>query len=125
VRVQGEHGGRTRREVLTFGTTAAQLLPLRDWLVAEGVTLVGMESTGVFLQAGLLRARRCCGVLAVECPAPEEGPDPPVVAADSLQVQVWTHPLLARWSVDVNVRSASALTRSLSGDSQVTGYGAA
>lgn len=24
------------------------LLALRDWLVAEGVTLVGMESTGVY-----------------------------------------------------------------------------
>ena len=56
VRVQGDHGRRTRREVRTFGTTTAQLLALRDWLVAEGVTLVGpvtatlvgMESTGVF-----------------------------------------------------------------------------
>jgi len=34
--------------VRTFGTTTGQLLALRDWLVAEGVTLVGMESTGVF-----------------------------------------------------------------------------
>jgi transposase len=48
VRVQGDHGRRTRREVRTFGTTTGQLLALRDWLVAEGVTLVGMESTGVF-----------------------------------------------------------------------------
>jgi len=48
VRVQGEHGRKTSREVRTFGTTTGQLLVLRDWLVAEGVTLVGMESTGVF-----------------------------------------------------------------------------
>jgi transposase len=48
VRVQGDHGRRTRREVRSFGTTTAQLLALRDWLVTEGVTLVGMESTGVF-----------------------------------------------------------------------------
>jgi transposase len=48
VRVQGERGRRTRCEVRTFGTTTAELLALRDWLVAEGVTLVGMESTGVF-----------------------------------------------------------------------------
>jgi transposase len=34
--------------VRTFGTTTGRLLALRDWLVAEGVTLVGMESTGVF-----------------------------------------------------------------------------
>jgi transposase len=34
--------------VRTFGTTTAQLVALRDWLVGERVTLVGMESTGVF-----------------------------------------------------------------------------
>jgi transposase len=48
VRVQGARGGKTRCEVRTFGTTTPELLALRDWLVAEGVTLVGMESTGVF-----------------------------------------------------------------------------
>jgi transposase len=48
VRVQGGQRRKTRREVRTFGTTTPQLLALRDWLVAEGVTLVGMESTGVF-----------------------------------------------------------------------------
>ena len=30
VRVQGDHGSRTRREVRTFGTTTAQLLAVRD-----------------------------------------------------------------------------------------------
>ena len=35
-------------EVRTFGTMTVDLLALRDWLVAEGVTLVGMESTGVY-----------------------------------------------------------------------------
>jgi transposase len=47
VRVQGP-GRKTRREVRTFKTTTPELLRLRDWLLAEGVTLVGMESTGVF-----------------------------------------------------------------------------
>ena len=32
----------------TFGTTAAALLALRDWLEAHGVTHVAMESTGVY-----------------------------------------------------------------------------
>jgi transposase len=32
----------------TFGTTAADLLALRDWLEAQGVTHVAMESTGVY-----------------------------------------------------------------------------
>ena len=48
VRVQGGQGRKTRREVRTFGTTTGQLLALRDWLVTEGVTLLGMESTGVY-----------------------------------------------------------------------------
>jgi transposase len=47
VRVPGP--GRTREEVVaTFGATTVELLGLRDWLVACGVTLVGMESTGVY-----------------------------------------------------------------------------
>jgi transposase len=48
VRIQGGPKRATRREVRTFGTTTGQLLMLRDWLVAEQVELVGMESTGVF-----------------------------------------------------------------------------
>jgi len=48
LRVQGGPRRRTRREVRTFATTTEQLCALRDWLVAEGVTLAGMESTGVF-----------------------------------------------------------------------------
>jgi transposase len=34
--------------VETFGSTAADLLALRDWLEAHGVTHVAMESTGVY-----------------------------------------------------------------------------
>ena len=41
--------GRTRRqEVRIFGTNTADLLALRDWLCAHGVTHVAMEATGVF-----------------------------------------------------------------------------
>lgn len=47
VRTPGE-GGKRGQEVRTFGTTTASLLRLRDWLVAERVSLVGMESTGVY-----------------------------------------------------------------------------
>jgi transposase len=32
----------------TFGTTTPDLLALRDWLTAHGVTHVAMESTGVY-----------------------------------------------------------------------------
>jgi transposase len=47
VRVPGEPEGR-QQEVQTFGTTAAALLALRDWLTGHGVTHVAMESTGVY-----------------------------------------------------------------------------
>ena len=40
-------GGR-REEVAEFGTTTSQLLALSEWLVERGVTLVGMEATGVY-----------------------------------------------------------------------------
>jgi len=36
------------REVRTFSTTTTELLVLRDWLAAHRVTVVGMESTGVY-----------------------------------------------------------------------------
>jgi len=43
--------GRTlRQEVRTFATTTSGLLALSDWLSAEGVTHVVMESTGVYWQ---------------------------------------------------------------------------
>jgi transposase len=47
VRVPGSKGTR-EQHVRTFGTTAAELLALRDWLEAHGVTHVAMESTGVY-----------------------------------------------------------------------------
>ena len=47
VRTSGPDGDRVS-ETRTFGTMTVELLTLRDWLVAHGVTLVGMESTGVF-----------------------------------------------------------------------------
>ena len=37
-----------RKEVRTFGTMTADLLALSDWLAAEGVTHVALESTGVY-----------------------------------------------------------------------------
>ena len=40
--------GQREQHVRTFGTTAAELLALRDWLEAHQVTHVAMESTGVY-----------------------------------------------------------------------------
>jgi transposase len=44
----GRSDGRLRKAVRSFGTTTAELVSLRDWLKAEGVTHVGMESTGIY-----------------------------------------------------------------------------
>jgi transposase len=47
VRVPDEQGAR-RQQTRTFATTTQALLTLLDWLRSYGVTLVGMESTGVY-----------------------------------------------------------------------------
>jgi transposase len=47
VRVPGDDRERAQH-VRTFGTTAADLITLRDWLEAHQVTQVAMESTGVY-----------------------------------------------------------------------------
>ena len=71
VRVPDGHGGR-RSETRTFRTTTAGLVLLGDWLASHQVQVVGMESTGVLLEAGLLPAGRRRRVLAAERPAPQE-----------------------------------------------------
>jgi transposase len=43
-----EGPGKPRQQVRTFGTLTGSLLALADWLAAEGVTHVAMESTGVY-----------------------------------------------------------------------------
>jgi len=47
VRVPDEQGCR-RQETRSFATTTQALLTLLDWLRSYGITLVGMESTGVY-----------------------------------------------------------------------------
>jgi hypothetical protein len=46
-RVPAENDGR-RQQTRTFGTTTSQLLELSEWLTGLGVTLAGMEATGVY-----------------------------------------------------------------------------
>jgi transposase len=50
VRIPGDRGERVQH-IRTFGTTAVDLLVLRDWLEAHHVTQVAMESTGVYWKA--------------------------------------------------------------------------
>jgi transposase len=40
--------GTVQREVRTFGTMTADLLALADWLAAQGISVLAMESTGVY-----------------------------------------------------------------------------
>lgn len=47
LRVPADEGGR-RVESQTFGATTPDLLALKDWLKAWGVTVVALESTGVY-----------------------------------------------------------------------------
>lgn len=50
VRVPDDNAGR-RQEIREFRTTTAGLLTLADWLRSWAVTVVGMESTGVYWRA--------------------------------------------------------------------------
>jgi transposase len=67
VRVPG-HGGEHQEEIQTFATTTAGLLALRDWLGSFAVTLVGMESTGIYWRPVyyLLEDRFECWLLNAE-----------------------------------------------------------
>jgi transposase len=47
IRVPGP-GRRRRQEIRTFTTMTRDLLAMRDWLLSEGVTVVGMEATGAY-----------------------------------------------------------------------------
>jgi transposase len=46
--VRKSNGGKTRQEVRSFRTETNALLEMADWLTDEGVTVVAMESTGVY-----------------------------------------------------------------------------
>src|SRR5262249_16296064 len=64
VRRPGPRGRRTA-EVRTFGTMTAALLSLADWLTAEGVTPVALESTGIFWKPGFNLLEGQCAVILV------------------------------------------------------------
>ncbi len=44
----GQAHQKPRKEVRTFRTVTKELLEMRDWFLSEGVTHVGMESTGIY-----------------------------------------------------------------------------
>jgi hypothetical protein len=78
VRTPNPSGKRSRRqEIRTFATTTNSLLELRDWLVAEKVTLVVLEATGLLAPVLLPAGGRRPGGVAGECGAGQKRPGSP------------------------------------------------
>jgi transposase len=66
VRTPSPSGRRSRRqEIRTFATTTNALLELRDWLIAEKVTLVVMEATGDYWRGAFYLLEDCLNVILV------------------------------------------------------------
>ena len=64
VRVPGATGGR-EHVTQTFGTMTPDLLALRDWLQAYGVTHVALESTGVYWKPVYYLLEGACELLLI------------------------------------------------------------
>ena len=67
--VRTPNSGRRRRsrrqEIRTFATTTNALLELRDWLIAEKVTLVVLEATGDYWRGAFYLLEDCLDVILV------------------------------------------------------------
>ena len=79
VRVPSEDRRRFKLSTRTFRATIGGLTELREWLAAFGVTLVGMEATGVYWTPvfQVLEDRFECWLLKrstpSQCPRPQDG----------------------------------------------------
>ncbi|MEV6949912.1 IS110 family transposase [Streptomyces sp. NPDC051172] len=66
VRTPSPSGRRSRRqEIRTFATVTNSLLELRDWLLAEKVTLVVLEATGDYWRGAFYLLEDCLNVILV------------------------------------------------------------
>jgi transposase len=66
VRTPSARGRRSRRqEIRTFATTTNALLELREWLVAEKVSLVVLEATGDYWRGVFYLLEDCLNVMLV------------------------------------------------------------
>ncbi|MDX3764029.1 IS110 family transposase [Streptomyces sp. AK02-04a] len=66
VRTPSPSGRRSRRqEIRTFATVTNSLLELRDWLLAEKVTLVVLEATGDYWRGAFYLLENCLNVILV------------------------------------------------------------
>ena len=71
VRTPGS-GGQRQQQTRTFATTTKGLLALRDWLVAAGVSVVGMESTGAYWKAVYYRLEDTMACWLAQRPPPAQ-----------------------------------------------------
>ncbi|MGW1077447.1 IS110 family transposase [Streptomyces sp. NPDC002537] len=84
VRTPNPSGRRSRRqEIRTFVTTTNALLELRDWLVAEQVTLVVMEATGDYWRGAFYLLEDCLNVILVNAARAKGLPGRKTDVADS------------------------------------------
>jgi transposase len=77
VRAPGERAGKRCQQVRKFNTYYATLVEMVGWLVAEGVTHVSMEATGVCWRPvfhALCEAERPLEVLVVNAPPRPQRP---------------------------------------------------
>src|SRR6266542_3181563 len=66
-------GKQPHKEIRTFNTVTADLLKLADWLTAQRVTHVALESTGVYWKPALERAGELVHHAAGQRPAHQAG----------------------------------------------------
>ena len=69
-------GKQPHKEIRTFNTMTADLLELADWLMAQRVTHVALESTGVYWKPALERAGELVHHAAGQRPAHQAGARP-------------------------------------------------
>ncbi|MEV4041337.1 hypothetical protein AB0K69_51520 [Streptomyces umbrinus] len=72
----GGKGTRRRGEVRTFPALTSGLLAMRDWLLAQRITVVGMEATGAYWKPVfyLLEHDMECWLLNAPAPLPSNRP---------------------------------------------------
>ena len=77
VRTPGERPGKRHQQLRKYNTFYQTLTTMVAWLVAEGVTHVTMEATGIYWKPifhALCAAERPLEVLLGQCPACQERP---------------------------------------------------
>jgi len=109
----GGRSGHATQQVQTFRTTAADLVVLHDWLAAQGVTHVAMESTGVYWKPVFYALESDFTCLLVNAAHIKQGPGRKTDVQDCVWIaQLLEHGLLRGSFVPpVPIRELRDLTR--------------